>query len=482
MQIAEICSIIKLVPEATATPPAPPLTAKTTTTALFVVGTFRSGTSLLYALLNQHPEIALMFECDVWNYPQFLSPLRFHHDWRERLEFYSHALSRHHLIPKDNICGLENVRTPDDLYRMFARNKDARIFGEKSPFYCNHLPQLAMSHPGASFILIWRNPVETYRSVKDSGQSSRYFRRPGMLNRLIYFQEKMIQGAAQITRSGSRVHHVAYADLIDRTEDSCRGICDFLGIEFDDKMSNLTGADLSAVFQAPQFEHLRLGKIGRRPSMHQVEPRVVQKLQRFHGRWNRLRHQLLNLECSDPLGPEPGILERVYHRFAGRLMCGLDGAVRVAFEILPLPWLRTYRQAKAWFRESRSAPSDQRLTLWDEFLGHKATVLASLLVLMLVAVADYYATAAVSLMPFYILPAAILVLVINWRWGTIGAALSALVWGFLQNIDNPLVNLKQPGVWLWDAFMRFLVVEIVVLLLERIRIEIRTKTPLDADR
>jgi hypothetical protein len=49
------------------------------------------------------------------------------------------------------------------------------------------------------------------------------------------------------------------------------------------------------------------------------------------------------------------------------------------------------------------------------------------------------------------------------------------VWAFLQNVDNPLVNLTHPGIWLWDSFMRFLVVEIVVLLLDRIRIEIRSK-------
>jgi len=29
---------------------------------VFVVGVFRSGTSLLYSLLNQHPEIGLMYE------------------------------------------------------------------------------------------------------------------------------------------------------------------------------------------------------------------------------------------------------------------------------------------------------------------------------------------------------------------------------------------------------------------------------------
>jgi hypothetical protein len=471
------------VPRATGATPAHPTTTITTkaTTTLFVVGVFRSGTSLLYALLNQHPRIALMFECDVWNFPGFLSPIRFRHDWRERLEFYGNALSRHHLAARESVCGLEKVNTPDDLYRAFAQTRNARVIGEKSPFYCNHLPQLARNHPGASFILIWRDPVEIYRSVEDSGRSTRYFRRPGMLNRLIYYQEKMIQGAVEISRSGSRVHHVAYADLIDHTEDSCRDICRFLDIEFDEKMTNLSGADLSAVFQAPPFEHLRLGKIGRRQGEHQVDSRVVKKLQRFHNRWNRLRLELLNLQRNAAVGPEPHLFERLYHRFAGRLLCGLDGAIRVGFEFLPLPWLRTYRQAKAWFNEGNVAP-DQRRSLGEEFIIYKETILAGLFVLGLVAVADYFTTAAVSLMPFYIIPAAILTIVINRRWGTIAAALSALVWGLLQNVDNPLVNLTRPGVWLWDAFMRFLVVEIVVLLLERIRIEIRSKKPLDADR
>ncbi len=38
---------------------------------LFVVGMWRSGTSLLYALLNQHPQIGLMYESDF----ALLSPL-----------------------------------------------------------------------------------------------------------------------------------------------------------------------------------------------------------------------------------------------------------------------------------------------------------------------------------------------------------------------------------------------------------------------
>jgi hypothetical protein len=37
---------------------------------VFVVGVFRSGTSLLYDLLNQHPQAALMYECNVWDFPE----------------------------------------------------------------------------------------------------------------------------------------------------------------------------------------------------------------------------------------------------------------------------------------------------------------------------------------------------------------------------------------------------------------------------
>ncbi|MGH8022521.1 MAG: sulfotransferase family protein, partial [Limisphaerales bacterium] len=366
-------------------------------TTLFVVGVFRSGTSLLYALLNQHPDIALMYECDVWNFPRFLLPLRFCHDWTGRLEFYTNALSRHHLAEEDSVCEL---RTPDDLYRVFGRSKNARIIGEKSPSYCDRLAQLAQNHPHSRFILIWRDPLEIYQSVEDAARNSRFFRRPGMLERLIFYHEKMIAGAARLIQSGNQVHHVTYEELINQTEESCRGICRFLEIEYDSRMNGLAGADLSAIYDAPHLSHLRLGKIGRRAAKIQAAPGVAQKLQRFQNRWNRLRQGLLNFKTGAAAGPEPGILERVRHGLSGRLLCSRDSAIRVGFEFLPLPWLRTYRQAKSWFNEGRPPP-EHRPSLSEEFGAHKATILAGLVVLGLVALADYFTGAAVSLMPFY---------------------------------------------------------------------------------
>jgi hypothetical protein len=444
-----------------------------TSTPVFVVGPLRSGTSLLYALLNQHPQIGLMYECDAWDFPETLSGLRFQHDWLTRLEFFSRSLSRHRLAFEENLRGLENIRTPEDLYRTFAGGKDARLFGEKSPFYCTRLPQLAKHYPGSSFILIWRDAVEIHRSIQDASRESRFFRRPGTLDRLIYYQEQMIHGAAALARSGHRVHHVTYADLIDRTEETCRGICQFLKIEFDEKMLNLEGADLSAVFRSPQHEYLRRGKIARRRlSDNSADERVTEKLQRFSNRWNRLRRQNLNHPGEPLQGREPGLLERLYHHLAGLSLCYKDSTKRALFEFLPLPWLRTYRLVKAWFLAGSAASGANRQSLLDEFLTNRATILLSLVVLTAVAVADYYTGVAVSLLPFYMIPAAILTLVINQRWGTAAAALSAIVWALVQNVESPFVNFSHLGVWLWDLLMRFLALEVVVLLLGRIRLEL----------
>lgn len=446
------------------------------TAPLFVVGPLRSGTSLLYALLNQHPEIALMYECDVWNFPAAFSRLRFRGDWRGRLEFYSRPFSRHRLIMGESFRGLEKVRTPHDLYRAFADTRVAGVFGEKSPFYCIRLPELAQNHPGASFILIWRDPAEVYRSVADAAQRSSFFRRRGMLSRFIYFQEKMIEGAASLTRSGARVHHITYNDLIDRTEDTCRGLCSFLEIEFDSKMLDLKGADLSAVFRAPQHQYLRRGKIERRTiSANDASPRVIAKLERYRNRWNRLTGKKFNCFGADSMGAEPSVPERLYDRVAGRCFRVRDDIIRVCFEFLPLSWLRTYRQVKFWFKAGGAAALTERRPLREEFLANKITVVLSLLLLAGLLTAHHLIGFAVSLMPFYIVPSALLTLVINRRWGTLCAAVSTLAWAALQMADNPIVNSSHVMVWLWDAFMRFLLVEMVVLLLDRIRLETRSE-------
>jgi hypothetical protein len=97
---------------------------------VFVVGVFRSGTSLLCSILNQNPRLALMYECDVWNFPHLLLGARFRNNWAERIEFFNQALSRHQLVTDDSSEMLKELRVPLDLYRVFGEKKGAQVSGE----------------------------------------------------------------------------------------------------------------------------------------------------------------------------------------------------------------------------------------------------------------------------------------------------------------------------------------------------------------
>ena len=443
---------------------------------VFVVGVLRSGTSLLYALLNQHPRIALMFECDVWDFPDAFCGLRFKHNWLQRQDFFNQALSRHRLTFGGSLRGLENVRDPEDLYRVYSEAKDKPIFGEKSPFYCARLLRLSRRYPGCRFILLWREPIEIYRSVLRAGRKERFFRRRGILSRLIYYREQMIRQADELDRAGARLCHVSYDQLLNDTEGTCRRLCSFLEIEFDDEMLDLAGADLSAVYPGPEHNHLRNGKIERQrfangTETNDINPAALKTLRRFGTRWHRLQNHWLQQQDPTPAQPEPTVMARLYFNMTGRFFRAIDDGKRALFEFLPLTWLRTYRQLKKWALAQRAALPADRRSFGEQFRAHWITVLASTAVLTTVAFFDIVTGPDVTLLPFYLIPCAALTLVINFRWGTFAAAMTMTVWSVIQAHQNPHLSLEHWRMLVWNAGMRFVLFQIILLLLNRVRIE-----------
>jgi hypothetical protein len=437
-----------------------------------VVGVFRSGTSLLYALLNQHPQMALMYECDAWDFPEVFSKMRFARDWLERQEFLNKVLSRHRLTFGGSLRGLENVHAPEDLYRTFSNGKDQALYGEKSPLYCTRLRQLVRRHPGCAIILIWRDPVEIYRSTLRAARQEPYFRRRGILSRLIYYQEQMVQQAAELERAGARLCHVTYDGLTHETEKTCRNVCQFLGIEFDPGMLNLADADLSAVHPGPQHDHLRHGKIERQQfaeTREIIAPPALKRLQRFGARWCRLQSQWFGPQAGTSSTKEPSMGERFFCGMSGAWFCAMDDVKRVLFEFLPLSWLRTYRQTKKWFLSRDAEFSAKPPSLRGQFLANKITILLSYAVLAVVGVFDFISGPDLTLAPLYLIPPAAIALIIGRRWGTITAATAVVTWSVLQGMDR--TGFMECGVILWNSVMRFLVFQIVVLLLDRVRVE-----------
>src|SRR5262245_32414040 len=123
-------------------------------TILFVVGMWRSGTSLLHALLSRHPQIALMYEAEPFELWPASADVRWRPDWVSGLQFFSQGLSRHRLAP-DDISPERNPREAAlQLYRAFGANRNAAVIGEKSPAYHAWLPEISRLFPDARFVII----------------------------------------------------------------------------------------------------------------------------------------------------------------------------------------------------------------------------------------------------------------------------------------------------------------------------------------
>jgi hypothetical protein len=436
---------------------------------VFVIGVFRSGTSLLCSLLNQNPKIALMYECDVWNFPRPLLKSRFKGKWAERIEFYNQALSRHRMIAPKKLQELEKIRTPLDLYRTFGERKGAAVWGEKSPFYCARLEQLHKMYPKAFFVFVWRNPVEIYRSVLKAGQTSRFFGKAGMLSRMIYQQEQAIRQAGRIEKAGARIFRVDYASIVDQTENICREASAFLGVPFDPQMLRLNKADLSAIYKAPHHAYLRRGIIERQKYAEAlVSPRIVEKLERYRYRWEQQQAQWLNLPANlNP--PTPGRVELLYHNTVGKALTIYDSLVRAGFEFLPLPWLRIYRLLKTWVVNPPSGAADEKTSMIKDCQRHWVTILVATALLGLIGFIHLHANPHLQFMLFYAVPCILLALVVNLRWASLFVLASSIISPMIQYIGDS--DYRSVGVFFWNFFSRCVLLGIVILTIGRIRLE-----------
>ena len=101
-----------------------------------------------------------------------------------------------------------------------------------------------------------------------------------------------------------------------------------------------------------------------------------------------------------------------------------------------------------------------------DFAGNWAVVAASGLWFLLVAVGDIYTGPRVIFLPLYLFPAMLVTLFLNLRWGTLMVVMAAVVAStdeYLGGLNSSLVE-----VFGWNLVMRFLILFLVILLLDRL--------------
>ena len=329
---------------------------------VFVVGMWRSGTSLLYALLNQHPKIGLMYESDFF----LLSPLfvlpRKTSSWIAKVDAWNGALTRHKIdaaaIPEDTVGLPDAFRAVAEQY---AGKKGATIWGCKSPNYYDCMNQLADCFPDAKFIVIWRDPADVCRSIARAAQKSPWFARPGMELRALLGCHLMKREADRLVRRGAAIHQLQYDDLVRDPLAAMTAICDFIGVAFDPRMASLEGADRSAVYNGAHHSMVKSAAIvADRGRPEVLSPELKSKVERYIVFWRKQYGGTWPVNAAATDGTKPASwFERASDLVRHSLFRSFDLMVPVLYSLVPVAVWQRYRQWKSRNQEVATKPPDR---------------------------------------------------------------------------------------------------------------------------
>ena len=331
---------------------------------LFVVGMWRSGTSLLYALLNQHPQVGLMYESD---FPLlsslFLLP-RKSSSWIPKVDSWNGALTRHKIdaaaIPEDTV-GLPNAFRA--VAEQYASKKGATIWGCKSPNYYDCMNQLADWFPDAKFIVIWRDPADVCRSIVRAAVKSPWFARPGMDLRALLGCRRMKEEADQLVRRGAAIHQLQYDDLVRDPVNTLTAICDFVGIPFDPKMNSLEDADRSAIYNGDHHSMVKgTAIVANRERPEVLSPELKSKLERYVVFWREHYAGKWPMNAAVSEGTKSASsFERTCDQIRHRLLRSLDLVVPVLYSLVPIRVWQRYRQVKSRYQQVAPKPHESEV-------------------------------------------------------------------------------------------------------------------------
>jgi len=322
-------------------------------TPLFVLSVWRSGSSLLYALLNQHSKIALLYEGDLPRLHSFLWG-RFHNGaWRERWEFWNQGPSRHGISIESMPANASNAwEATRIVYQEVARRKHATVWGEKTPHWYDCPLSMAHKFPEARFIFLWRDVHAVMDSIYRAALSDRFFRKAGFTNKVLVGMENLKLAYEVMKRRGRLVHEVNYEDLTSNTSECMQQICRFLEIPFESRISSLEGADRTAISRGEHHTMVRGNTVvaGRRQQNNLLSTALQAKLSRYVCRWKRRyegswpKYPLITPEAARPVSQ----LELCGDRIVYQTVLWRDKLVALIYALVPMD---VAQRLRGWVRQ-----------------------------------------------------------------------------------------------------------------------------------
>lgn len=184
---------------------------------VFIVGSPRSGTSVLHWSLLEHPELWGSEESE------FMIPMAkaLRQGYEDGVRFGEHAWLLQQKVGFEEYCAYMGVGV-DQLYR---HRSGGLAWVEQTPAYSLITEELALMFPKARFLYIHRDGRKVNESMRRMWQWS-------VEEAAKAWVEHNQQCLALEHAYPDRVHRIAYAQMVDQPEQVFRGICEFLALPY----------------------------------------------------------------------------------------------------------------------------------------------------------------------------------------------------------------------------------------------------------
>jgi hypothetical protein len=210
----------------------------------FIVGPHRSGTTLLQAMLSSHSAITIPPETgffdQVWPRRQSFGPLTNAENLRRVGDFLNgpNCSVADLQLDWDDVVGKLGQTSAGyaDLFAIllmqYADARGKRRIGEKSPRHLFHVHSILEVFPQAKFICLIRDPRAVVRSELETTWGSKSVGR--IAARWCRVARAVGELGTQLKPSQFRL--VRYEELVETPEPVLRGLCEFLGEQFESAM------------------------------------------------------------------------------------------------------------------------------------------------------------------------------------------------------------------------------------------------------
>jgi len=196
----------------------------------FIVGSVRSGTTLLRDILRQHPRLAAPEETHFFRWAEPYGTGPYEKNYMHKKLFENHR-QLDGLSDFDFFYTLQHGRHRKDLMDNYARifmeknaNEDRRWF-DKSPQNVYGMLLISAMYPESRFIHIHRHPFNVVASLREG----RMLRRQPIRGAINYWLESAYIISEYRRGFPDRIHELAYQDLCNRPLETVNEILAFLG-------------------------------------------------------------------------------------------------------------------------------------------------------------------------------------------------------------------------------------------------------------